>query len=342
MAILIAILVFSVIILVHELGHFLVARRVGIEVEEFSLGFGPKLASFVAAGTSFSIRLIPMGGFVRMLGEEGEEGEEGKEDIADEASYQKKTPLQRMAVIAAGPIMNFLLALLLFVIIFGAIGVTVNEPRVGTVLPGLPAEQAGLQAGDEIVAIDSQNMESWSELHKYISSTEGEVLTFTIRRGNQLMEIDITPRMGEQNAEIGITMPTRRLSLVASVTEGFSQTYFLTREILVSIGKIFTRQIPADELTGPIGIVYYVGQAAQAGLVNVLYLAALISVNLGLFNLLPIPALDGSKLVFLSIEIIRRRPMDPKKENMVHLVGFALLISLMLIVMYRDIIRFIL
>jgi regulator of sigma E protease len=336
MTILVAILVFSVIILVHELGHFLIARYVGIEVEEFSIGFGPKLASIGAAGTNFSLRAIPMGGYVRMLGEEEDSG------LDNPASYQNKAPLQRMAVIAAGPIMNFFLALLLFVIIFGAIGVYANEPIIGETISGLPADQAGLAAGDVIVAIDSQNMQTWEDVQKSIRLSQGKSMVFTVRRDGRLLELEITPRMGEEFAEVGIIPPTKRLSLGASIQEGFSQTYLLTREILISLGKIITRQLPAEDITGPIGIVYYVGQAARAGLVNVLYLAALISVNLGLFNLLPIPALDGSKLAFLGLEIVRRRPLDPKKENLVHLVGFALLISLMLIVMYRDIIRFIL
>lgn len=339
MAIVVAVLVFSVIIIVHELGHFLAARAVGIEVEEFSIGFGPKLAGIKAIGTNFSIRLIPMGGYVKMLGEEGEEGS----PIADNAaSYQNKTPWQRMAVIASGPLMNFVLALIMFVIIFGAIGVYANEPRVGGVISGFPAEQAGLKAGDEIVAIDSDAMESWLEIQQYIRANQEKTLRFSVLRDGQTLELDITPRMGDDYAEVGIVPPTRRLSIGASIAAGFKETYNLSVVILDNIVKIFTRQIPADDLTGPIGIVYFVGQAAQAGLASVLSLAALISVNLGLFNLLPIPALDGSKLVFLGIEMVRRKPLDPKKESLVHLIGFALLITLMLIVMYRDIIRFVL
>lgn len=340
MSILVAILVFSVVILVHEMGHFLVARRVGIEVEEFSIGFGPKLAGFGAAGTQFSVRLIPMGGYVKMLGEEGEE-EELTTDNPN--SYQNKSPLQRMAVIAAGPVMNFVLALVLFILIFGVIGgVTLKEPRIGDVVPGLPAEAAGMQAGDEIVSIDTHEMAQWADIQNYIRSNPGKTLNFTVRRGGELLNLAVTPRMGESYSEVGIVPTIGRLSILASIKEGFVQTFHLTIEIVKSLVGIVTRQVPADDITGPIGIVYFVGQAAQAGLINVLYLAALISVNLGLFNLLPIPALDGSKLVFLGVELIRKRPLDPRKESLVHLVGFALLISLMLFVMYRDIVRYIL
>jgi regulator of sigma E protease len=335
MAILAAVIVFSVIILFHEMGHFLAARYVGIEVEEFAIGFGPKILGFTAIGTLFSVRLLPLGGYVKMLGEE-----EGVGDIA--SSYQNKSPFQRMFVIAAGPVMNFILALLLFVIIFGAVGVYVDQPRVGSVIPEQPAAEGGIMAGDDIIAIDSQKMESWTEIQKFIQASQGRTLTFTVRRNGRVQDLDITPRIGQSDfPEVGIAPPTQRLSIGASITEGVRQTFEITKLILINIVQIFTRQIPAEDLTGPIGIVYYVGQAAQAGLVNVLSLAALISVNLGLFNLLPIPALDGSKIVFLGIELLRRRPLDPQKENLVHLVGFALLISLMIIVMYRDIIRFI-
>lgn len=340
MSILVAIIVFSVVILVHELGHFLVARRVGIEVEEFSIGFGPKLVGFGAAETQFSVRLIPMGGYVKMLGEEGDE--EGSA-YDNPSSYQNKSPLQRMAVIAAGPVMNFALALVIFILIFGVIGgITLNEPRIGDVMPSMPAEAAGLQAGDEVVSIDSQEMALWTDIQKYIRANPSKTLNFTVRRGGELLNIAVTPRMGETYSEVGIAPPKGRLSILASIKEGFVQTFHLTKEIIKSLVGIVTRKVPADDITGPIGIVYFVGQAAQAGLVNVLYLAALISVNLGLFNLLPIPALDGSKLMFLGIELIRKRPLDPRKESIVHLVGFALLISLMVLVMYRDIVRYIL
>lgn len=338
MTLLVAILVFSVIIIFHELGHFFAARSVGIDVEEFSIGFGPRLTGFMAMGTKFSVRLIPMGGYVKMLGE----GEEDGAGIDTQASYQNKTPLQRMAVIAAGPMMNFVLAVLIFIVIFGVVGVTVNEPRLGGIVPGGPADLAGLEVGDEIIAIDSQEMKLWTDISTYIRSSENDTLIFTIRRDGQQREVAISPREGEVYPEVGILAPFRRYSIPASIVEGFRETYKLTVAVVQSLIGIFTRQIPAEELTGPIGIVYFVGQAARAGLVSVLTLAALISVNLALFNLLPIPALDGSKLVFLGIELIRRRPLDPNKENLVHLVGFALLITLMLIVMYRDIIRFIL
>lgn len=336
MPILIAVIVFSVIIIVHELGHFLAARAVGIEVEEFSIGFGPKLLS-LGQDTKFSIRLIPMGGFVRMLGEEDGTGEDNP------ASYPNKSPLQRMAVIAAGPVMNFLLAMLIFIILYSAVGVVAeNVAIVGGVVPGLPAEQAGLLAGDEILAIDTQPMEKWTDVQNYVRVNPNKALQFTLRRAGRTLIVDVMPRMGPEYPEVGITPPVKRLSFGASIIQGVSETGRMTAAVFSSLVGIITRKIPVGDLTGPIGIVHYVGEAARAGWLNVLSLAALISVNLGLFNLLPIPALDGSKIVFLGVELIRRKPLDPKKESIIHLVGFALLITLMLAVMYKDIIRFLL
>jgi regulator of sigma E protease len=336
MPILIAVIVFSVIIIVHELGHFLAARAVGIEVEEFSIGFGPKLVS-LGRDTKFSIRLIPMGGFVRMLGEEDGSGEDNP------ASYPNKSPLQRMAVIAAGPVMNFLLAMLIFIILYSALGVVAeNVAIVGGVVPGLPAEQAGLLAGDEIIAIDSQSMEKWTDIQNYVRANPNKALQFTLLRAGKTLTVEVTPRMGQEFPEVGITPPVKRLSFGASIIQGISETGRMTAAVFGSLVGIITRKVPVGDLTGPIGIVHYVGEAARAGWLNVLSLAALISVNLGLFNLLPIPALDGSKIAFLGVELIRRKPLDPKKESIVHLVGFALLITLMLAVMYKDIIRFLL
>lgn len=334
MFVVVALLIFGAIILVHEMGHFLAARRVGIEVEEFAIGFGPRLTGFRAAGTNFSVRLLPLGGYVRML------GEEDNQEVVSEGSYNSKSPLQRMLVIASGPIMNFLFAVLLFVLIFGVVGLPLNEARIGGVLPGSPAETAGFQPGDVLLEIDSQPLSTWVDLQQAVGNSQGETLSVLVEREGEVITLSVTPRVSEGHAEIGVSPATRRLGILSSIKEGVRQTYEITVLVLQSLYQIITRQLPADDLTGPIGIIYFVGEAARAGLVNVLSLAAIISVNLGLFNLLPIPALDGSKLVFLGIELVRRRPLDPQKENLVHLVGFALLISLMVFVMYRDILRF--
>lgn len=339
MGIVAAILVFSVIILVHELGHFLAAKSVGIEVEEFALGFGPRLVGVHRGGTWYSLRVFPLGGFVRMLGEEEDEKNPSPN------SFQNKTVLQRMLVIAAGPVMNFILALLLFVIIFGVIGVPtpVDVPKIAQLVENHAAQEAGMLPGDLVTHVNSDPVETWREFVKIVQESGGEPLELVVERGGERLDITVTPRLNSAGVyAIGVYNETRfqRLPVLTSIRYGFRQTVQVTGAILVNLYQLVTRQLPADDITGPIGIFYYVGQAAKQGMFDVLFLAALISINLGLFNLLPIPALDGSKLVFLGFEAIRRRPVDPQKENLVHLVGFALLISLMVLVMYRDIVRF--
>lgn len=336
MTILIAVLVFSVVIIVHELGHYLVAKAVGIAVEEFSIGFGPKLLS-LGKNTKVSIRLIPLGGFVRMLGEEDGSGGDNP------ASYANKTPWQRMGVIGAGPIMNFVLAMVIFIILYASLGATVdNVAIIGGIIPDSPAEQAGLQPGDKVLSIDSQATEKWTDIQEIVRASKNEALTFTLRRGEQTHVVEVLPRMGETAPEVGISPRLKRLSVGASIVQGVKETWNMTAAVFSSLVGIITRKIPVGDLTGPIGIVHYVGEAARTGILNVLSLTALISVNLGLFNLLPIPALDGSKIFLLGVELIRKKPLDPEKEGLIHLVGFALLIALMLVIMYKDIVRFLL
>jgi regulator of sigma E protease len=249
-----------------------------------------------------------------------------------------------MLVIAAGPVMNFILALLLFIIIFGVIGVaTAEQPKIAQLMENHAAQEAGLLPGDLVTHINSKPVGTWGEFVQIVRDSGGEPLEFVVERAGERLEITVIPR---PNAEgifaIGVfpEVKLQRLPILTSIRYGFRQTIHVTGAILVNLYQLVTRQLPADDITGPIGIFYYVGQAAKQGLFDVLFLAALISINLGLFNLLPIPALDGSKLVFLGFEAIRRRPVDPQKENLVHLVGFVLLISLMVLVMYRDIVRY--
>lgn len=336
MPILIAVLVFSVVIIVHELGHFLAARAVGIDVEEFSVGFGPKLLS-LGKRTKFSIRLIPMGGYVRMLGEEDGSGGDNP------ASYPNTSPLKRMATIGAGPVMNFALAMIIFIILYASVGATVdNVAIIGGIIPDSPAQQAGLQPGDEILSIDGEVTETWADIQEIVRASGNKALTFNLRRGAQTLVVEVIPRMGETAPEVGISPRMKRLTVGASIVQGIKETWRMTAAVFSSLVGIITRKIPVGDLTGPIGIVHYVGEAARIGFLNVLSLTALISVNLGLFNLLPVPALDGSKIILLGVELIRKKPLDPEKEGLIHLAGFALLIILMLLVMYKDIVRFIL
>ncbi|MGF7186011.1 regulator of sigma E protease [Desulfitispora alkaliphila] len=332
-----AIFVFGLLIFVHELGHFLAAKRVGIKVEEFSIFMGPKLINKKVGETLYTLRLLPIGGYCKMAGMDGEEDTSGK-------GFNSKSVPQRMVVIAAGSVMNFLLAIVLFTLIYGFIGIPQHTTEIGNIVPDKPAAEAGLLKGDEIIAINDEKMENWSELVGTIQQYPGEEVKVTADRGGQTLEVFLTPEMDESQGMVLIGI--ERTEEVSRETQGLfsaigaatSQTVQFTVLIVVSLGQMITGQM-APDVVGPVGIVEVIGQSASFGIPYLLNLAAIISINLGLLNLLPIPALDGSRLIFLAIEGIRRKPLDPAKENFVHLIGFAMLILLMILVTYQDVLR---
>lgn len=342
MTAIVSIVIFGLLIMVHEFGHFLAAKRAGIRVPELAFGFGPRLAGFRAGETEYNLRLFPLGGFARMAGTNPDD----PEDMNDPRGFNRRTVGQRMAVIAAGPIMNFALAVVLFSLIFGVYGVAEPVPGstvVGEVIPGFPAEAAGLQKGDRIVAIEGVTLNDWDQLVDIVQRNVGRTIRLTIERSGRLMTVPVIPAPNPNDKQRGFLGVSRQVviqreSLPAAIKDGLVQTVSITILWLKGLVMMITRRAAVD-LTGPVGITQMIGQAAQAGLVNVISFAAALSANLGLWNLLPIPALDGSRLVFLGFEKLRGRPVSPEKENFIHLVGFAFLILLIVVVTYRDILR---
>lgn len=330
---LIAILVFGLLILVHELGHFITARAVGMKVKEFAIGFGPAIFKVQRGETLYGIRIFPLGGYVRVLGEEKDEA-----DI--EGSYQSRTVLQRFLFVFAGAFMNFVLAFVLFMIIFVGFGRPANIPQLGSVEPGSVAYQAGFIRGDHILEIDGVEVNTWTELVAQITGAANRELTFKVLRSGETLTINATPQLNPetQRAMIGIAPTYKSVPFFTAIKESVQETLFFGTEIIRSLFLIVTRQAPAD-VAGPVGIISMVGETARLGLSSLMYFTALLSVNLAIFNLLPIPALDGSRLVFILVEAIRGKPINPEKEGMVHIIGFFLLILLMIIVLYNDILN---
>jgi regulator of sigma E protease len=329
-----SIFVFGILIFFHELGHFLVAKRAGVAVQEFALGFGPKVISWTSGETDYSLRIFPLGGFVRLTGEDPDETDEP-------GSFQKQRVATRFAVIAAGPFMNFLLAVVLFSLLYFAFtGIAAFPVQIGEVLDGGRADQVGLEEGDILLTIDGKAVESWDQVVRVINENPDQEILMVVERDGEVLNFPVTPRADEETGRglIGIGPQTHRYQLIPSLRLGLANTWRFTNFIIVSLIGMIRGQIPAD-IAGPVGIISIVGEVAQTGLVNLLSLAAVLSINLGLINLLPIPALDGSRLVFLLVEGIRGRPVDPKKESFVHFVGFTLLILLMIFIAYRDVIR---
>jgi regulator of sigma E protease len=327
-----SIFVFGIIVIFHELGHFAVAKTVGIRVKEFAIGFGPTIVKKLKGETLYSIRALPLGGFVKMSGED--------EVTDDERSFNRFSVPARMAVIAAGPIMNFILTVFLFILISFTLGVASNTSEIGHIIPGGRAEEIGLKDRDLILQIDNQKVETWQEVVTIINSNPEKRINFLVKRNGETLEFDVTPIKDSETGRgiIGIAPKVKQYSLLLSIKDGFERTIWLTVLWITSITQIISGRAPA-EVIGPVGIVQMVGEAAQMGFLNLIYIAALLSINLGLLNLLPIPALDGSRLIFLAIEGIRKKPIDPEKEGFIHFIGFAILMMLMVFIAYKDILN---
>jgi regulator of sigma E protease len=337
-----AVVIFGLLIFIHELGHFLMARRVGIGVIEFAIGFGPRLLSRQSGETVYSLRVFPLGGFVRLVGEEPEEKDEFSSNTVPENSFQVKSVWARFAVIAAGPVMNFILAIVLFSLIYFAfIGVPeFNSTVIGELLPGGQAEEVGLQQGDRIVSIAGQRVTDWHELVALIHANPQQEIVIEFERQGEFRSVSVVPEQDEQTGEgrIGIQAASRKFAFFPSIRAGMEHTIWFVQMFAVSIAQMITGQA-APDVVGPVGIIQIVGEVARTGVMNLMSLAAIISLNLGILNLLPIPALDGSRLMFLVIEGVRGRPVDPQKESFIHFVGFTALILLMIVIAFRDIAR---
>lgn len=329
------VLVFGGLVFIHELGHFTLAKLSGVRVNEFAMGMGPKLLQFTRGETAYSLRLLPIGGYVRMAGEEP-----GDED--DPRGFDKRPIWARMSILAAGPLSNFALAVVLFILVFMLMGVPSESTVIGEILPGQPAERAGLMAGDRVLAIDGEIVSKWSEVVTLINSAPNRALIFSIQRGTETKTIEVTPQLDAEGKRgvIGIAGSLDRFDLLESIKLGFVQTVSVTQMMAGGLWQAIAQR-SAPDVAGPVGIINLVGEVARVGLVNLLWLAAFLSVNLGFLNLLPFPALDGGRLLFIFIELVRGRPVDPQKEGFVHFVGFIILLLLIGVVTYKDIMRLI-
>ena len=343
MSIVIALLVFSVIILFHEFGHFLLAKLNKITVVEFSLGMGPRLLSFEAGGTRYSWKLLPFGGSCMMLGEDGEEEEEG--------SFGSKSVWARMSVIAAGPIFNFLLAFIMALFIVGNLGYDV--PVLLNVTEGMPAADAGLQAGDRIVKMNGKRIHLYREVQNYSMFHQGETVVFQYERDGELHEATVAPELmnGSYKYGIGGNINYRQKTNVLETLEYSAyEVYYWIDTTVSSLGLLFKGGVQLDDMSGPVGVVDAIGTTYQESRdegafyvwMNLLNIAILLSANLGVMNLLPIPALDGGRLIFLIVEAIRRRRVEPELEAKIHFAGLMLLMLLMVVVMFNDVKKLIL
>lgn len=410
------ILMFGLLVFIHEFGHLIFAKRAGMLVREFAIGFGPKVFDFTKNETLYTIRLIPAGGYVRVAGDDPEIielkpghhigvecNESGKVDkiiinnkskhpnarvievekadldhnliiegydvgdheeklyfdvdrkaffIMDEVRTQiapfdrqfaSKSVGQRAMQLFAGPMMNFVLALILFCIIGIIHGVPVKNAVVNTVHPDTPAAEAGFKSGDEVININGNPISTWDEFTGVIENNPETELEMIVSRDGEIETLQVTPRKielieDEYIGQIGVTQALEK-SFFRSFTYGFSETYKVTQLVLTNLAKLVTGQYSIEMLSGPVGIYDATDQIIKAGFISFMMWTAMLSVNLGIMNLVPLPALDGGRLLFVGIEAVRGKPIDPQKEGMVHFIGFALLMLLMIVVTWNDIQR---
>lgn len=341
-SIILAILLLGLLVISHEFGHFLLAKKNGIGVLEFAVGMGPKLVSFERGGTVYSINLIPFGGYCMMKGE--------MEENEDEDAFLNKSVWARFTVIAAGPVFNFLLAFILAVIVIGSVGV--DQPRLVGVTEGYPAAEAGLQEGDIIKEINGKNIHVSRDITAYLLFHPGETVELTYERDGQEYETVITPKFNSQdNAyQLGILINNAREKVGPVETLGYSayEVKYWISYTLDSLRMLVTGNVSRDDVSGPVGIVNAVGtmveevspDGAYYIFLNLLNFAILLSANLGVINLLPIPAMDGGRLLFILIEAVRGKPISREKEGIVHAIGMAFLVVLMILVLVNDITKF--
>lgn len=338
----------GVLIVIHEFGHFLLAKLSGVGVLTFSVGFGPKLWVRKKGDTEYALSAFPLGGYVKMVGEDPDE-EVQQADI--KRSFAHKGLLKRIAIVAAGPGFNLLLAVFLLMIVFVFEGVPVLSTQVGGVEPGSPAERAGIKKGDRVVALNGQGVSRWEELSKGIKESQGKTLTLRIQRESKDLAVTAQPIkkegrniFGEKREEwmigIGSQVFVEKGNPALAVVKAFQQTYDYSKITLLALYKMIKGEVSPRNLGGPILIAQMAGQQAQEGLGSFLAFVAVLSINLGVLNLLPIPVLDGGHLLFFLVEAIIGRPVAVKHREMAQQVGIFLLMLLMIYAFYNDIARF--
>ena len=342
------VILLGVLIFVHELGHFLLAKSLGVGVLKFSLGFGPKLIGRKVGETEYMISLVPLGGYVKLL------GESDTDDVLpqdERRSFVKQHVLKKIAIVVAGPLFNFLFAILAFAVIF-MVGVPSLTTDIGSIQPGSPAEVAGVRAGDNVQSIDGKNVGRWSDLAEIITTSGGKELTLKLKRDGTLQDVRVKPEsvkvknvFGEDvdSWKIGVGASSNtfieRQNPIRAVWTGMEQTWAITELTLISIVKMVQGIVSPDSLGGPILIAQMAGAHVKKGIMNFVFFMALLSINLAVLNLFPIPVLDGGHLMFFLIELVTGKEVNIKWRERAQQVGFFILVMLMIFVFYNDIMR---
>lgn len=354
------ILILSLLVFVHEMGHYLIGRLSGIGVSVFSVGFGPELIGRTDKhGTRWKISWIPLGGYVKFYGDEDASSKADLDAIAAMPAEERSRTFaaaslgRRAATVAAGPIANFLLAIVIFATLFSVYGRQVADPVVATVMPGSASEQAGIRPGDLLVAIDHSPVTTFEDVRRYVSVRPEMSMTVTLKRDGNLIDLPLTPQRKEVTDGFGNKSEVGQIGIMTdessgkfrlvqytplqAVGEGVKECWSIVTSTVDYLSNVVTGRMKADQLGGPIRVAQASGQMASIGFSALLQLAAVLSVSIGLLNLMPIPVLDGGHLFFYAIEAVRGRPLPPKAQEVAFRIGFALVLSLMVFTTWNDI-----
>jgi regulator of sigma E protease len=354
--------VLTIVVFFHELGHFLVARWRGVKIVAFSIGFGPEIVGFNDRyGTRWKLAAVPLGGYVKFFGDENAASVPDAEAAASMSEEEKKVSFvhkpvgSRAAVVAAGPIANFILAIVIFAVIFMTVGKQTTSARVDTIQPNSAAQAAGFQPGDLVTGINGEKIDNFSDMQRIVSVSAGEPLTITVERDGHPVTLKATPQLKELKDNFGNVhrlgvlgisrsmapgdIKTQKFGPAQAVVEGAKETWFIVDRTLSYIGGIFAGRESADQLGGPIRIAQVSGQVATAGFVALMHLTAVLSVSIGLLNLFPIPLLDGGHLLFYGIEAARGRPLSERAQEVGFRIGLAIVVMLMIFATFNDILH---
>ncbi len=333
-----ALLLLSVLVMIHELGHYTAGRLLGFTILEYAIGMGPKLVGFKKNGIEYNLRALPLGGMCRFYGED--------DGVADERCFNAQKAWKRFIVILSGPLMNFVLAFLIAVVLLLGLGVTdTTKVVIQGVNESSPAQAAGLQIGDTFVSVDDTAVGSMEALTDAVHGADPNRMEVVVLRDGQEQKLILSDLYNaEADANLmGVTIAygTKRVGLGYAIREGAAFCWERAGLVFKSLGMLFSGEAGLKDMAGPVGIIQILGEATKSGWYYVLNLCVMLSVNLGIVNLFPIPALDGGRLLFILIEWVRGKPIPPEKEGMVHLIGFGLLIILVVVITFNDVMRLI-
>jgi regulator of sigma E protease len=331
--ILMALLAFSVLIIGHEFGHFIMARVNGVKVLEFSLGMGPKLFSIKGKETEYLIKALPIGGYVRMYGEEDDV------NAVEDSAFSNKTSFQKLTIVAAGPIMNFIIAILFFSLVGGIKGHSTNI--IDKVIENSPAMEVGILAGDKITEVNGKIVTTWEDFFNEIFTGEGKPVNMQVERNGEKIKLDLVPTYNEAEDvyQVGIHSKVVTPNFIDSIKYGINQTGSTIRQTFGFFGQLFKGKVSANDVGGPISMIKISGMAAQRGILTLLNIMALFSVQLAIFNIIPFPALDGGWIFLLLFQIITGKEVNKEKVATINYYGFLALMSLMVLVLLKDIIN---